>query len=174
MTSFEDILAAARLPETSVSLCLRGDLDAEWRDLERKLQSASRDVASLGQRSDASILAERIKALEAEMAESQVTFRLRADSAKAWSDFVGTKPVRAKDETDEAFIGRYFDWMCLLISRVSVEPAMTPEQVAQLCDVLSAAQWDELGNAAWTLNARSVAVPFSLAASALTESGDEK
>jgi hypothetical protein len=174
VTSFEDILAGARLPETSVSLCLRGDLDAEWRELERKLQSASRESASLGRRSEASILAERVKALEAEMAASQVTFTMRADSAKRWSDFVATQPKRQKGETDEAWSGRWFDWMCQLISRACVEPAMTAEQVAQLCDVLSAAQWDDLGNGAWNLNARTTPVPFSLAASALTESGEQK
>ena len=174
MTSFEEILAGARLPETSVSLCLRGDLDAQWRELERQLQSAPRHPTSLGKRSEASVLAEQIQALEAEMAASQVTFTMRADSAKSWSDFVATGPKREKGEDAEAWSARWFDWMCLLISRACVEPAMTAEQVAQLCDVLSAAQWDDLSNAAWNLNARAVPVPFSLAASALTESGEQK
>lgn len=173
MTSFDDILAQARLPETSVSLCLRGDLDAEWRELDRKLQTASRDAVSLGERSEASVIAERIRQLEAEMADAQVVFKLRADSAKGWSDFVATKPLRQKDEDQKAYDERWFGWMCQLIARASVDPALTPQQVAQLCDVLSAGQWDELGNGAWNLNARSVAVPFSLAASALTPNGEQ-
>lgn len=174
MTSFDEILAGARLPETSVSLCLRGDLDAQWRELERRLQSASRDVASLGQRSEASILAEQIRALEADMAANEVTFRMRADTAKKWSDFIDTKPTRQKDDTDADWSGRWFAWMCQLISRACIEPELTSDQVAQLCDVVSAAQWDNLGNAAWNLNARTAPVPFSLAASALIPNDAQK
>lgn len=173
MTSFEDILAQARLPETSVSLCLRGDLDAQWRELTRKLEGASRTAASLGERSEASTIAEQILALEAEMSASTVAFTLRADTAKDWSDFQATRPTK-KDDQDETFTARWFDWVCRMVSRAAVDPVMSPEQVGQLCDRISGAQWDELSDAAWNLNSRSATVPFSYAASAMIPSDDQK
>lgn len=168
MTTFAEILAQAKRPTTSVSLCLRGDLTAPYRDLERQLPAASRTAPSIGQRSDAAVIAEQMQALEAEMAAASQAFVLQALSAKEWSDFNLTKPERLKDEPDELLNARVFAWVVELVARSVVEPVrMTAEQVGQLCDVLSGGQWDELSETAWRLNRADVAVPFSVAASAL-------
>lgn len=169
MTTFEEILAQAKRPTTSVSLCLRGDLTAPYRDLERQLPTASRTAPSLGARSDAAVIAEKMQALEAEMQAASQTFVLQALTAKEWSDFFMKKPdERLKDETDEELGARVYAWVAELVARSVIEPVrMTVDQVGQLCDVLSGGQWDELSNAAWRLNKADVAVPFSVAASAL-------
>lgn len=174
MTSFDEIIGKAKRPETAVSLCLRGDLDAEWRLLSVKLESASRSTSSLGDRSEASVLAEQIRAIETEMRDSTIAFRLRAESAKAWSDFAATRPRPADDRNEADLQAATFGWICELVARSAIDPVMTAGQVAELCDVLSAAQWDELSNAAWSLNNAAVAVPFSLAASALIPSDERK
>ena len=168
MSTFQEILAEAKRAGDSLDLCLRGDLTAPYRELERKLATASRTPPSLGERSEATLIAEQMQALEAKMAAATRNFRLEAMPARTWSDFKLTQPERAKDETDEAWMARWFGWMCVLVSKSVVEPVvMTPEQVAELCDVLSGGQWDELCERAWALNGKDVAVPFSVAASVL-------
>ena len=44
MTSIKDRLAAAKLPERSIQVCLRGDLAAEFDELERKLREVREDA----------------------------------------------------------------------------------------------------------------------------------
>jgi hypothetical protein len=118
-----------------------------------------------------------MQALEAEMTAATKTFRLEAMPAKKWSDFHATQPERADGEDgedDETWSARWFAWICQLVARSVVEPVvMTAEQVAELCDVLSGGQWDELSETAWRLNSRGVTVPFSVAASALIPSAGQ-
>lgn len=173
-TTFAEMLAQARRPTASVSLCLRGDLTGPYRDLERQLRTASREAPSLGQRSPALVIAEQMQALEAEMRAAEQAFELMAMPSKKWSDYYGTRPERTKDEADEAFKDRWFLWVCELVARSVTGPVvMTAEQVAELCDVLSGGQWDQLSEAAFELNSGQVAVPFSVAASALIPSGEQ-
>lgn len=174
MTEFAELIAGAKRPSTTVPLCLRGDLTAPYRELEQKLATASRTPASLGQKSDAMLIAEQMQALEAEMAAATKTFRLEAMPAKKWSDFHATAPERAEGETDEDWSARWFAWITELVARSVVEPVvMTADQVAELCDVLSGGQWDELSETAWRLNSRGVTVPFSVAASVLIPSAGQ-
>lgn len=174
MTTFEELIAGAKRPTDSVQLCLRGDLTGPYRELERQLRTASRTAPSLAERSPAALIAEQMRAIEVQMAAAEKRFDLEAMLPKDWSDFYGTQPEKKKDEADEAFKGRWFVWVCNLVSRSVVAPVvMTPEQVAQLCDVLSARQWDQLTDSAYGLNANEVAVPFSVAVSALIPAAEQ-
>lgn len=167
MTTFEELIAQARRPGTTVSLCLRGDLTAPYRELERKLQTADRTAPSVGQRSEAALLAEQMRALETQMAEATTSFALEAMHPKPWADLWAARPVKESAE-DEEFQERWFAWLCVIVSRTVTGPVvMTTEQVAQLCDVLSGGQWDELTNTAFALNGERITVPFSAAVSAL-------
>lgn len=168
MTTFEELIAQAKRPGTSVSLCLRGDLTVPFRELERQLQTADRTAPSVGQRSDAAVIAERLRALETQMAEATTSFTLEAMHPKAWADLWAGRPMKQADEEDEAFMERWFAWVCVVIARSVTGPVvMTAEQVAQLCDVLSGGQWDELSNTAFALNGERITIPFSAAASVL-------
>lgn len=168
MTTFEELIAQAKRPGTSVSLCLRGDLTVPFRELERKLQTASRTSPSLGERSEAAVLAEQIRALETQMAEATTSFTLEAMHPKAWADLWAARPLRKDEEDEQAFLDRWFGWVCTVVARSVTGPVvMTPEQVGQLCDVLSGGQWDELSETSFALNGERVTVPFSAAASVL-------
>jgi hypothetical protein len=174
VTTFEEVKAQARLARTSVSLCLRGDLVAEHEELERRLRTASRTAPNLGQRSEASQIAEQMQALEQQMAASVTTFTLEAMPALEWSEFYNARPQRQKDDDEQTHNARWFEWVCRLVARSVIEPfTMTAEQVAELVTVLSGHQWDELSDAAWGLNSKEVTVPFSVAASALTPQSEQ-
>jgi hypothetical protein len=151
-----------------VRLCLAGHLLAQWRDLERRLAEAA-VPKSLGERSEAGVIAEQMESLRTQMRDAEHAFLLRAMPPQDWAAFYSTKPVRGRDEDADTWRNRWFAWLCDLVSRCAIEPEMTADQVAQLCDVLSGEQWDELTDCAWNLNGERVSIPFSAAASALIQ-----
>jgi len=170
MTAFDTLITQARLPETTVPVCLRGDLVAEFQALERQLQTASTVAPSLGERAPARVIAEQMQALREEMTAAEIPVRLRALPALEWANFAATRPApRKDDESKDAWLARWFAWMAELVSRCAIDPVMTVEQVGQLVDHLSGVQWDDLSNAAWSLNEQRVKIPFSDAASGLTQ-----
>lgn len=166
--SIDDILAEAKRPEDEVSLCLRGDLVARFRQLERELETAPTQAVSLGEPAPAAAIAERMQQLRAEMADAEVPFALRALEPRDWERFYGTMPVRKEGEAQDTYSDRWFDWVCELVARTCVDPVMSADQVKALVPNLSSAQWNELSNGAFRLNAGKVSIPFSDAASALT------
>lgn len=170
--SIEDILTQAKPPESVVTLCLRGDLVAEYEDLERRLDSASETVESLGDVSPAAEIRARMVDLARDMVSGSVTFRLRAMTAKAWSDLFARQPDMPKPDDEgkvadadaDVYRAGMFDWFRLVVAATCCEPEMTPEQAGELADVLSHVQWDELATAAWNLNTGKQTIPFSVAA----------
>lgn len=170
MTAFADLLAQAQLPETTVPLCLRGDLVARWRELERQLADADTTRPSMAELSQAQVIAEQMQALREQMQASEVTIRLRAMPALEWSRYAGTRPdPPGEGEDREAWRTRWFAWVVELVSRCAIDPEMSAGDVTTLVDRLSGAQWDELSNAAWAVNEGTPKIPFSAAASALTQ-----
>lgn len=169
MTSFEDVLAKAEgRPESTVSLCLAANLVAQHQQLERDLAVASDKAMSLGEPAPRKAIATRIAELERQMADASAEFRLRAMAPLEWTRFLRTQPTPSKDESEEDWDNRWYEWTLSLVAAVCYEPAMTPEQVGQLVPNLSASQWANLADAAMALNSRRESIPFSAAASALT------
>lgn len=168
-----ELLAMAKRPEDQIPLCLRGDLVVQFRRLEIALQDAPREAPSLGELSPAAIIANHMQDLRAQMQAAEAPFHLRALAGREWSDFRATQPD-LKGDDPEADSAAWFSWVCQLVSRTVIDPVMTPEQVAELCDAMSGEQWIELSDGCWRLNAGKVSIPFSVAASVLTESGEPK
>jgi hypothetical protein len=175
VTTIADILAQARLPETTVRLCLRGDLQARWQELERQLGDADRRKPSLAEPSPAQAIAEQMEQIREDMQASTTVVTLRAVKARAWSDLLLKRPGPKEDDTsDDEHLAAHFGWVCELLAECAVDPEMTAEQAAELCDALSGRQWDELTTAVWTLNSSGVEVPFSAAASALIQPQEQR
>lgn len=164
----QQLLDSARLPEKDVPLCLRGDLLAEWDAASAALAEAQRQAQvedSLDAGGPVPGLMERVEAIREQMAQSSVTFRLRAVSRRRWTALYAEHPPRDGDKTD-ALTGFNRDtFYDALTYECIVEPKITPQQWERLADNLSSAQFDTLAEAAWTVNRRDVDVPFSLAAS---------
>ncbi len=157
-----EVIAAARPVTRSAVICLAGDLQAQFEALDRELRAeVAKPHATLadgGQRRD---LAQQIEAVQAEMAEHEQAFTFRALSARAWSDLIADHPARPGK--DEAFNAETFP--DAMLAACSVDPEMTPDDVAALGDVLSNAQYSVLFEAAWSCNAARLDVPFSVLAS---------
>ncbi|MFI6296861.1 hypothetical protein ACIBEJ_35090 [Nonomuraea sp. NPDC050790] len=168
-----DIIGNVKRPEKTVPICLAGDLQAEFEDLERDLAIA-RDQPEEGTLAGganplATQIAQQIVELRERMREHTTVFRFRGLQRKKFKDLVAAHPP--SDEDKDA--GNDVDWETFgvaLVSACAVEPQMSVEQAGELADELTQAQWDSLFAASYSVNKRDVDVPFSYAASAVLSS----
>ncbi len=173
MTDIKSILAEARLPERTVPICLRGDLVAEYEELDRQLEEANRRAADSLAGNGAGELLDRIEALQEEMRAATVTFRVRALPKPAWRALLAAQPPRHDDDDkpnqEDAAIGVNMETFWDAIARAClIEPVIDDETGAMMAGPegrLTDRQIGQLADAAWAVNRGDVSVPFSLAVS---------
>lgn len=167
MANIDDIIAGAKLPERTLPLCLRGDLQAEFEDAERQLRQAElAEGDALAAGGAAREIAERIEAVRREMAEHTTVFRLRGLGAEPYSDLLAEhRPTEAQQRDGHELNLDTFP--AALVAACAVDPAMTVEQAKRLSQVITHRQWEDLFNTALACNRQAVDVPFSLSASAI-------
>ena len=172
------LIRQAKLPERTVQVCLRADLVAEMEQAERELAEAQREISgSLAAGSRVREIAERIEALRRDMLDHTVEFRLRAMPRPVWTAFLAEHPPRKTEsgEVDERdkWIGVNTDtFFPALVRRSVVEPELDDDDWDALDQSLTSRQFDDLSDAAWSLNRREVDIPFSRAASRILQSSE--
>ncbi|KAB8186861.1 hypothetical protein FH608_046060 [Nonomuraea phyllanthi] len=171
-SAIADIIGQVKRPEKTVQICLAGDLQAEFEDLERDLQIARDQPAegtlAGGANPMATQIAQQIMELRERMREHTTVFKFRGLPRKQYSDLVASCPPSDEDKEKGAEV----DWeqfSVALVAACAVEPTMTADEAGQIADVLTQAQWDSLVGAAFSVNKRDVDVPFSFAASAILQ-----
>jgi hypothetical protein len=171
----ESIIGETEPAETSVTLCVKGSLRAEYERLDAQLGDIPQAVTSLAGNPGSAGIADRMAQLREQMREFERTFTLRAVTPRRkWRNLRARQPVKAADQTDEEYADLYHPWVCEIVAASAVEPVMTAEQVERFADRLSDGDWSKLANAAWKINDDSSGIPFSVAASVLTRSSGEK
>lgn len=170
------LLDAARLPEATVDICLRGDLVAEWEQAEKQLRDAHNGSARTlaGGSVEEAELAKRVRELEEEMRGSTISVKLRAMRRPDWAKLVADHPPRKGNDGDKQLQINQETFYDALIAASIVEPALDAERTQRFLDALSDAQFDKLAARAWILNRKDVDVPFSQIASRITETSGEK
>jgi hypothetical protein len=163
--SFEDVLAQARPVTRTVRLCLRGDLLAAREQLERQLFDARAADANSNALPTAPAIADRLAAAEAEADAAAVEFVFRALSRRAWIALLDAHPPTDKDSDDGLQFNAGFP--AAAISACAVEPEMTVDQVEQLLDRVSTAQYDALWIGVLSANVGADDIPKSVAATAV-------
>jgi hypothetical protein len=184
--SFAALLGTARLPEKTVDICLRGDLAADFAQADEALAKAQkRNLESLAGGGDVGELLERVQALQAEMAESTYTFRLRALTRPKFRALVRAHPSRripSEDDPEELvvhpadqYVGVNADtFYDALIRACLVDPAdLGDAEWEQLVESLNDWQYESLSDTAWALN-RSDVDPFSRVASRMTQASESE
>jgi hypothetical protein len=190
---FAELLKSAKLPERSVPVCLRGDLRAEYEEMQRQLKQARQQNAHSKEDGDTSQLTERIEAIQAEMQDSTYPFILRALPKPKWRRLVNEHQPR-KGENDQVIesdsMGFNVDtFYPAAIRACTVDPVLDEDEWRELLGdtdgererreaeglpveegKLTDRQFSELGLAAFLLNAGEISVPFSPAG--LVESPD--
>lgn len=176
--SIKEKLAAAKLPEKPVPLCLRGDLQAQFEEMERQLAAAEKGNSGSLAGNGTRPIAEQIEALRNEMLEHTIDFRLRAMPRPEFKAFVAEHPPRKTEDGGiddrDKWIGVNTETFFDALVRSSVfEPELDDEDWATLDVALTDWQFEQLSDTAWGLNRREVDVPFSRAASKILGSGSE-
>jgi len=167
------ILAAARARETTVAVCLAGDLAAEADRLTAELDRLGEPGAARSSLADvdprAALVADLDTVIEL-MRSNEVTFRFRKIPDKEYSDLVAAHP---SEDEDEAWNADTFP--PALVAASCIDPAMSDEDVAELWDVLPFGSRIQLGNAAYNAcRGGAVSIPTSRAVSATPPSSDAR
>jgi hypothetical protein len=174
IAELDAMLAAAKQPEKTVPICLRGDLQADWEELDRELtELRTKNAGTLAGDPAEGAVADRIRALEAEMATSTLTLRLRALRRKQWMALLELHPARPDNAMDKIYNLNVDVFFPDLIARCLVSPEMDQNQLDTLIDSITSRQYDVLTEVAWNLNRADVSVPFSYTASRITGDSGE-
>jgi hypothetical protein len=165
-------LATAKRPERTVEVCLRGDLQAEFEELDRQarelLDAAPADGRLVGN-PERKRLADEIERLRAEMRESMVVFRLRALPRGRYTALMADHPPVDGNDRDRQLGYNPDAFFPDVVLKSIVEPEdIDADTWDALLDALTDHQFDEFVAAVTLLNHRRVDVPFSKAASLLT------
>jgi hypothetical protein len=174
LKNFKAMLAEAKLPETTVPTCLRGDLTAQHEQLNEELELLEKKAVDSLAGNGGAELAERITELEDEMRDSTYPIKLRALPRPDFRAFLADFPPRADAEgkvTDDLDRAYGFDTeagFVELVRRSIVDPELDADDFGDLMGKLTDNQFDSLAVAAWRINKGDIDVPFSRAASRLT------
>ena len=169
MTSPDDLLTGARLPEDEVPICTRLDLVTEWRRLAAELAAAKAQAAVDPRASGNGVgeLAQRMESLRAEVEAATVKMRVRALSPKRWSDLSEAHPPRKDDEEDARMGVNRASFLPALVRVSTVGPELAEDTWAKLLppdgELLDVQQWRAWWRACWNLNMKPVDLPFSVA-----------
>jgi hypothetical protein len=172
MASIEDLLAQARPVTRTARLCLRGDLIAAREDAERRLLAARVEDDRLNEPDTAPGIAAEIVALEAEQDAASVEFKMQALSRTAWQSLVEANPPSEQEKEKDLDYGAGFPAAAIAAS--CADPVMSLEQVNQLLDVISSAQFLKLWNTVMAVNLGVDDLPKSVAATATLRSSGER
>src|SRR4051812_48838431 len=136
----EQIISSARRPETTVPLCLRGDLQAVWEQLDRDFdvadKSITEEVTAGGSPIQAVKIAEQMEAVRQEMLDSTISFVLRGMSRGQWKKVVEDHPPVEGVDDESAEVNEE-SFVTAMISTCTIDPVMTFDQAARLRDELT-------------------------------------
>jgi hypothetical protein len=167
------IIDGAQRPRRSMALCLRGDLVAEYEDLDRQREEAEKaDIGdSLASGGSAAAIVVRMDALREEMKASTIIVALEAMTRREFLKLCSMHPVRRDEDgtpnRDDVNLGVNTEsvWGPLIRACWS-SPVIDKARMTKLLDEkLSDSQYTGLANLAWLVNRGDVDIPFSYPAS---------
>ncbi|MBF6672446.1 hypothetical protein [Glutamicibacter sp. FBE19] len=161
-------------PTRLVSVCLNGDLTAEFETVKDKLTEALR-AAKADQRLNGSpvrALEERHADLYAAQQEQTIVFKLRGLPRHKWDELKTAHPARNGHEVDEQYgfnTSTLFESVMLAegtideVTQLDEPVEFTAEDWAEIASELTDGQWGDFAQALVELNAGRQLVPFSSA-----------
>lgn len=183
-----ELLAAInpRLSERGARICLRPDLLTDWETLTEELGEASAEAdrahrsstTKLGAKSSSALrdLAEKVQAVEEQIAASEVRFVFRAMAKDRWQELCDQHPPRPTDQVDQ-----YVGYNRVAVADAAVRAALISPVFEdctkpgcphvecgswqQFLSVCNPSEWGELRNVVDTLNGVVTGAPKSELAS---------
>lgn len=149
-----------RVEEAKV--CLRADLPAKHAALDEELRTVRRSDPARAKE-----LAEQLVALEADMAEASQVFTFQGLADEPWDRLVAAHPP-TKDQLDrQPGLGWNPDtFIPAAVAAASLDPDLSPQDVARLRITLRPADFGRLWQATWDANQEATIVPKSELATA--------
>lgn len=152
MSDFASLRSAISRPETTVELCLRGDLFAARARLVRQLDDATGD--SLGGSVEAIGIREALDSLDEQIKSATREFTFTAVPRDV---FVALEDEHKANGAET--IGRAFT--AALVAASLTDPDLSTAEISELMGLLSDGQAEVLETAAWEVNRETGHVPFS-------------
>jgi hypothetical protein len=173
----DDLIARAKPRQTTVPICLAGDLNARHQDLSRQLEALAGEgwqPESLSAKNPRIELAEQIQAVEQEMAGQLHTFVFGALPPAKFAELKRAHPARADAVPPE----RLFNtdtFPAALVAACCQDPVFpTVAKVDELFERLGQGAFDAAFDGAWSACTGGSDVPKSLLASATIRSTGPK
>jgi hypothetical protein len=165
MGALDGIIAAASLPERTVTVCTAGKLVAEMEDLQRHRAEVEREAEGTlaGTNAEAAALTEKIGVLREAMREHEHAFTFRGLPHGEYTKLVAEHPPRkGRMETlnAETFIPALVARCCVAVDGRTLDERLTIDDFESLFEVLNQGQIGDLFDGARSANERSVDVPF--------------
>lgn len=157
MPDISELLEQASPRETTVKVCLAGDVAGELEALQQELGELGEwQPTSLGQVNPAYGLQERLEAARQRVRENSVEFRFRALGHRAYSNLLAAHP--APGGSKEPYDAGTF--LPAVLAACCVEPSLTPTQVDRLLDVVNDGTARILFQTALAVNEEPSPIPF--------------
>lgn len=170
--TLDQLLASAKLPERAITVCLRGDLVAEFQRLEDQLEQHDeqkvKDRRLAGSKKGREI-AEAMETVRAQMREHSLPLTLRAFPGHEWRALKDKHPMADDPDQrtpEDTIVRANAKTLFNAAVRPSiVDPEFTDEQWTQFDAVLPDGEFSRIVDAIYTLNESAVVVPKSQRAS---------
>lgn len=158
MPDISTLLEQASPRESTVRVCLAGDVAGELEALEQELGELGEwQPTSMGQTNPAYELQERIKEARRRVREASVEFKFKALGHRGYSTLIAAHP--APEGSKEPYDAGTF--LPAVLAACCVEPSLTPAQVDQLLDRVNDGTARVLFQAALSVNEEPSPIPFS-------------
>lgn len=179
--STKDKIAKAKLPTKDVEICLQTDLQERYEALHEQMAEAyARERADkrLNSAGESKRIAQQIEALQEQMREYTITFRIRS-LGRRWQHLVDQHPPR-EGNTEDLFLGYNPEsFGDAAIRACTAEPADLDDEdwddllgTDEADGKLTAAQYKDLWDAVLDMNVRKISLPNSSAASRILQASE--
>lgn len=152
--SLHDLIADAKPPARTVEVCLRGDLAAELERATRALALAAANEA------DTTGPEAQIAAIRRQMADATVEVTLTAMPRREWLAMIAEHPPRDGHQVDTRVGFNTETFYDAAIRASWAAPEVSADDLTALLGALNDRQFNDLADAAWSVNAGGVSVPF--------------
>jgi hypothetical protein len=160
------LIRDAKLPEKTVPICLRPDLAMQYEELADSLVEAKKvGAGSLAGNPEVPALSAQMETLKEQMKDSTAVFTLRALPRSRFRNLANEHPPRKDAEGNILDVDRAgvsdATFPEALVRECLVAPELNEELWTMLTEKLTDRQFQELVDAAWSLNRSEIDVPFS-------------
>lgn len=174
MIDLDAALAAAKRPQRTVHLCLRGDLVAEIELLDEQLAEAEKaNAGNLAPTAGLKRMRKRRDELATEAEAANYPFVVTGLNDPEWRTLVAAHDTPREGNVLDEMFGFNTDTFFPEFVRRSLGSTVTDAQWAKLSEVLSSGQMEQLRDACMEVSRRKASVPKSRPSSDARQKSDE-